>query len=175
MNSNRTFSRRPFCSAVILASLWVGLGGLAQAQTQPADPPQAHACATTHDIHTKMNARQGQALAVLKDKLKLQTSQETTWTTFAQNMQMPMPQMRHTDPAALAKLTTPERIAQMQAHKASHDAVVQARAEATQTFYATLESAQKQVFDTETAQHRHGRGYRMAHASARHEGQHGHP
>ena len=62
-----------------------------------------------------------------------------------------------------AKLTTPERIDKMQAHKAERDADMSQRAEATKAFYAQLSAEQKKVFDTETARHMHAPHGDMGH------------
>jgi hypothetical protein len=51
----------------------------------------------------------------------------------------------------LNKLSTPERIAQMQAFKAQHDAQMQKRIDATQALYAGLDGPQRKTFDDETA------------------------
>lgn len=55
-------------------------------------------------------------------------------------------------------MSTPERLDQMQAHKAQHDAQMQKHIEATKTFYASLNAEQKKVFDKETARFMRGMG-----------------
>mgnify|MGYP000387936472 CR=1 FL=1 len=55
------------------------------------------------------------------------------------------------DRAAMAKLSTPERIDQMQALHAQRDAEMKKRGDATKTFYAGLNAEQKKTFDAETA------------------------
>ena len=71
-------------------------------------------------------------------------------------------------------MTTPERLEQMQAHKAQRDAQMKKHADATKTFYAALNSTQKKVFDTETA--RAMSSMMRGNGHGRHQGhnQHGH-
>ena len=51
----------------------------------------------------------------------------------------------------MEKLTTPERIDQMQALHAQREAEMKKRGDATKTFYAGLTPEQKKTFDAETA------------------------
>lgn len=155
-------------STLIAASLLVGLSGMALAQTMPEAKTEGPRAERMHKMHAKMAERHAKHLTELKGKLKLEAAQETAWTAFAQNMQAPMPPMARPDRAAMDKLTTPERIDQMQAHKASRDADMQKRAEATKTFYATLNAGQKKVFDAETARVMHGMGHKIGHGMGHH-------
>ena len=134
---------------LITASLLWGLSGFALAQTAPA--PSAPHPERTEKMRDHMAQRHGQHLAELKTKLKLQPGQETAWGTFEQSMQMPTNGMRRTDRAAMEKLSTPERLDQMQAHRAQMNAQMDKHIEATKAFYATLSAEQKKVFDAETA------------------------
>ena len=108
----------------------------------------------------------------LKGKLKLEAGQETAWTTFEQSMQMPSKPMARPDRAAMEKMTTPERIDQMQAHKAQRDAEMQKHADATKTFYAVLNASQKKVFDTETARAMQSMGGGMRQGDGGHHSHH---
>lgn len=105
--------------------------------------------------------------AALKAKLKLSAEQEAGWTAYvaalsgrgsAPMAMMGMMGMTSEDQAALAKLTTPERIDRMrEMRNKHHEAMQQAmdkRDEATKAFYRTLTAEQQTVFDTETAQRR---------------------
>jgi hypothetical protein len=67
-------------------------------------------------------------------------------------------------------MTTPERLDQMQAMKTQRDAHMQQRAEATKSFYATLNAEQKHVFDKETVRLMKGS---VMHAMKQ-QGSHGH-
>jgi periplasmic protein CpxP/Spy len=93
----------------------------------------------------------------LKAKLMLAPNQESAWASFTAAMQ-PSVALRAARPdrAAMDKLTTPERIDLMKSLRATRDAQMNQRADASKAFYATLAPAQKQVFD---AEHR-GRGGR---------------
>ena len=136
-------------SSLITAGLLLGLSGLAFAQTVPTpDAPRAE----------RMGQRHAQHLAELKSKLKLQATQEPAWVAFEQAMQMPKGPMNRPDRAAFEKMTTPERLDQMQAHKAQMDTQMQKHVDATKNFYATLTAEQKKTFDAETARGMQGMG-----------------
>lgn len=138
-------------STVIAAALIAGLTGLALAQTNPIgatnDSPRA---ARMEKKHAQATARHTQHLTELKAKLKLQAAQEPAWQSFTESMQHPE-RMPRPERASLEKMTTPERLDQMQAMKTARDAQMQKRMEGTKTFYAGLSAEQKQVFDQETA------------------------
>lgn len=156
--------------SLIAATLAASLSGLAMAQTAPEAKTDAPRTERMHKMHAKMGERHAKHLADLKGKLKLEASQESAWTAFEQSMQAPAKPLAHPNRAAMDKLTTPERIDQMQAHKAQRDAEMQKHAEATKTFYAALNTGQKKVFDAETARAMHTMGHGTRHG----EGHHGH-
>ena len=143
-------------TSLITAGLLVGLSGLAWSQTAPG--PHGPGSDRMEKMHDRMAQRHGQHLVELKSKLKLQSTQEPAWAAFEQAMQMPKDGMGHSDRAALEKMTTPERLDQMQAHRTQMDARMQKHADATKTFYATLTPEQKKVFDTETARTMRNKG-----------------
>jgi hypothetical protein len=154
----------------LIATAWlVGLTGLALAQntTAPTENPRA---GRMEKMREHKAERHTQHLTELKAKLSLQTSQETAWNTFSQSMQhtapMPLPPR-----VTFEKMTTPERLDQMQAMKAERDAHMQQHAEATRVFYASLSTTQKQVFDKATAQMMRGSDLHVM----QHLGGHGHP
>lgn len=150
---------------LITASLLSSLAGSVLAQPGPG--PEVQRPARMEKMHERMAERHSKHLAELKAKLQLQTNQEAAWTAFAQAMQPPAKPLAHPDPATLEKLSTPERIDQMQAFKVQRDAQMQKRAEATKTFYAGLNAEQKKTFDAENGRfmaQRMGQGM-----------QHGHP
>jgi hypothetical protein len=78
--------------------------------------------------------------------------------------------MARPERANFEKMTTPERLDQMQAMKKQRDDQMQQRAEATKAFYATLSTDQKQVFDQETFKMMKGSGMH----TMKHQGGHGH-
>lgn len=142
---------KPMTRHLIAASLLLSLSGLSLAQTAPEHQGHAPRAERMEKMHAKMGERHAKHLAELKGKLKLEASQDAAWATFEQNMQMSPPLVTHPDRAALEKMTTPERLDQMEAHKAQRDAQMKKHVDATKTFYAALNSTQKKVFDTETA------------------------
>ena len=159
-------------TTLIATALMAGLTGLALAQntTAPADNARAGRMEKMREHKKEHKAeRHTQHLAELKTKLNLQAAQEPAWNTFTQSMQQP-DHMTRSERASLEKMTTPERLDMMQAMKAQRDAHMQRRAEATKTFYASLSTEQKQVFDQETVRMMNGSGM---HAT-KHQGGHGH-
>jgi Spy/CpxP family protein refolding chaperone len=135
---------KPMTRTLIAASLLLSLSGLSLAQTAPDHKGHAPRA-------DRMEKKHAKHLAELKGKLKLESSQEAVWATFEQSMQVASPSVAHPDRATLEKMTTPERLDQMEAHKAQRDAQMKKHVDATKTFYAALNSTQKKVFDTETA------------------------
>ena len=94
-------------------------------------------------------------LEALKTQLHLSAAQEAAWTSFEQAHQAPgRPLAAALDREALAKLSTPERIDQMQrqfdAHHLAMQEQMKQRAEATRQFYAQLTPEQQKLLDAET-------------------------
>lgn len=164
--------------------LWTGL--LASAafaasaqQTTPAPSPPANAPAAAaprmeHGDPAKrfeqMQQRRTKRLADLKDKLKLDASQESAWNSFTAAQQPPAPPAQRPNRQDVAKLTTPERLDLMQKRQAERSAAFAKRADATRSFYAALKPEQQKTFDAETL--------RFGPGGERHQGQrghHGHP
>jgi hypothetical protein len=162
------FPMKSIRNTLIAASLLAGLTGLTLAQTTPEAKTNGPRAERMDKMHAKMGERHAKHLAELKGKLKLEAGQETAWTAFEQSMQMPSKPMARPDRAAMDKLTTPERIDQMQAHKAQRDAEMQKHADATKTFYAALNANQKKVFDAETARAMQSMGGGMRHGEGHH-------
>ena len=153
----------------IAAALLASLANLGMAATDPAQTPDNNRSARMEKMHSKMGERHAQHLAELKNKLNLEAGQEAAWLTFSQTMQRPALSVSKLDFKAMDNLTTPQRIDQMQAHKAQRDLQMQKHAEATKAFYAGLNPLQQKVFDAETLKSmKHFKGGR--HASHRHEG-----
>lgn len=156
-------SNRSSFHLAMAASLLLGFSGLALAQAPVETQVQARQTSHTHKVHANMADRHARHLTDLKAKLKLGAAQEPAWTAFAHTLQDPMSQTARPDRAALALLTTPERLDLMQVRQAARDGEMRQRVEATKAFYAALEPAQKKIFDTETAQAMHGMGHKMGH------------
>ena len=134
-------------TTLIAASLLTAFSSLSMAQsTAPTDSPRT---AHMQKMHTQRAEQHAKHLGELKTKLNLSAGQESAWLSFEQSMQAPDHKLRP-DRAAFEKMTTPERIDQMQAMKTQRDAVMQKHAEATKTFYAQLNAEQKKVFDAQS-------------------------
>ena len=175
-----------------VAALLSGTALAAMAQTPPAVPPGADQPMGMQQrgmrqggmhgdmrgdkggmMGERMQAQMAKRQAELKAKLKLTPEQEAAWTSFAAAHQPPaagMHGMAEADRAAMAKLSTPERIDKMRTLREQHHAdmakEMDKRGEATKAFYNQLTPEQKKVFDTETlklAQHRHGAGQMGGH------------
>ena len=141
-------------TSLIAAGLALALGSSAFAQPGPmagASMPQARQDHMREHMRENMAERHAKHLAELKARLKLDASQEGAWKTFADAMQPPAQMPARPDRAAMEKLTTPERIDQMQALHAQRDAEMKKHGDATKAFYASLNAEQKKTFDAETA------------------------
>ncbi len=138
---------KPLLIAGLLAGL--GLGAVAQGMDHgggmmrhgQGDPAKRQAMMAKHQ-------------ETLKAKLKLTPAQEGAWTAFTAAMQPPANMPARPDRTAMGKMTTPERLDQMNSMHAQRSAEMAKRTEVVKTFYAVLSPEQKAIFD---AQHR-GRG-----------------
>jgi hypothetical protein len=98
-------------------------------------------------------AHQAKRQALFKAQLKLTPEQEGAWTTLMGALQATHHPARpaHPDPLEMAKLSTPERLDNMQALHAQHmgemSAAMAQRNQAIKTFYAVLAPDQQKVFD----------------------------
>lgn len=135
-------------NTLIATALMAGLTGLALAHSPhaPGDTPRV---GRTEKMREHSAEHHAQHLATLKSKLNLQAAQEPAWNRFTQSMQHGA-RLARPERASLEKMTTPERLDQMQAMKAERDAHMQQRTEATRALYAALNAEQKQVFDQQT-------------------------
>lgn len=143
-------------TTLIATALMAGLTGLALAQNTTASTESSRVD-RMEKMREHKTERHTRHLTALKSKLNLQAAQEPAWNSFTQSMQHPVG-MARPERANFEKMTTPERLDQMQAMKAQRDAHMQQRAEATRSFYATLNADQKQVFDQETTRMMKGSG-----------------
>jgi protein CpxP len=144
--------RHHLLTAAVLAGL--GVGAIAQTQTAPA--PQTGgprmmqgqggndaAGMERHRAHRQ--ERLAKRLGVLKAQLKIAAPQEGAWTTWTTALQPT--RMQRPDRAEFQRLNTPERIDRMRALRAARNADMDKRLDATKTFYASLNTEQKAVFD----------------------------
>lgn len=155
---------KPSPSHFIAAALLATLSAVASAQTPPpaAQPPaattMAHQERTERFDPARMQERRARRQAQLKENLQIAPAQEGAWTAWSNAMRPPA-NWKRPDRAELARLPTPERIDRMRALRTERMAMMDKRADATKTFYATLNPVQKRVFDLQTV--RGGqRGYR---------------
>jgi hypothetical protein len=129
-------------------------GGHAAMMAGPADGMHE---GMRHRDPARMQARMDKHAAELKARLKLTPAQEGAWTTLVAAHKMPADMMaKRPDPAAMEKLSTPERLERMKALRRQHMTVMDQRDEATKVFYATLTPEQQKVFDASAMPH-HGR------------------
>ena len=117
----------------------------------------------------KTNEHIDKQAAALKEKLKLTAEQQASWTTYMEAMKPIHAAMdAHPYHAQVSKLTTPERIDKMKAMHDLRSAEMERQTVATKAFYATLNTDQKKIFDTETMKMRHGGGRHDHHEKAQH-------
>jgi protein CpxP len=145
---------RHLIAAALLGA--VGLGAIAQTQTPPAGDHRGHMMqgergrhdpARMEEFRARMQERMAKRLGELKQKLQVTSAQEGAWTAWT--TAMAPTKMQRPDRAEFARLTTPERIDRMRAHRAQRNADMDKRMDATKAFYATLSAEQKKTFDTE--------------------------
>jgi protein CpxP len=153
-----------------VAGLLAALGLSAVAQMPPPSAGAAAGPVMSHEGHgradpAKKQERMTKRLGELKQKLQITSAQESAWTTYTAALK-PV-QVNRPDRAEFEKLSTPERIDRMRAHRAARMAEMDKRGDATKAFYAVLTGDQKKVFDAETA--RRGHGGRQGH-HGRHNG-----
>lgn len=158
--------------------LWTGLlasvAFAASAQTPPPPPAGAPAAAGAPRMERgdpakrfeQMQQRKAKRLTELKEKLKLDASQESAWNSFAAAQQPPAPPAQRPSREEVAKLTTPQRLDLMQKRQADRTAAFAQRADATRSFYAALKPEQQKTFDAETL--------RFGPGGERHHGPRGH-
>lgn len=161
---------KPHRRHLLAAGLVAAAGfGVAIAQTPPVAPAGGHGHdpARMEQFRARMEQRVAQRLGELKQKLAITPAQEGAWNAWTAAMKPTRHQ--RADRAEFQSLNTPERIDRMRAMRAERNAQMDARMDATKTFYASLNAEQKKTFDSESARFlaggRHG---------GRHHGEHGH-
>ncbi len=133
--------------AAVSHTTWAG----PTAQADGTMPMRTSMHSNHGDTRDAMHAKRS---AALKAKLKLSPEQEAQWSAFEQSMKRPDPHARpDIDHAALATLTTPERLDKLKAMRAEHTAAratdMERRDNAVRSLYSTLTPQQQKVFDTE--------------------------
>ena len=164
-------------AAAALASAFA-LPVWAQNNTAPAEPSAQTAPAATQPHHLRAPhakpdpaAHHAQRMDRVKTLLQLNASQENAWQKYVEATR---PDARATQPRAeradWSKLTTPERIEKMQELRKERNAKIEQRENATKTFYASLNPAQKKAFDV--AQPLRGHGPHKAKHGGKHDRAH---
>jgi Spy/CpxP family protein refolding chaperone len=151
-------SLKSLVAAGLLATIGIAASAQSAAPTTTDGKPAHHAMHQRDPA--KMQAFIAKRQAALKAKLAITPEQESAWQAFTASMQPPARTGTRMSREDFAKLTTPERIDQMRAHRAERQAAMDQRAEATKTFYAALTPDQQKVFDANTMRPRHGSGPR---------------
>lgn len=144
---------------LITAAVLAATGAMAFAQSAPAPaaqaganpPPPAQMRGERPDpakLQERMAEHHAKRMAQLKAKLKITAAQEGAWNRFASAMQPPAraerPPVEH---EAFAKLTTPQRIDQIEKLEAERFARERERNAAIKTFYGQLTPYQQGLFD----------------------------
>ena len=157
------FTRRALLVGLIAASGVLAASAYAMTADGADGKP---GCEARHgqSIKAKWDARRGEHLAALKDKLKLAPEQEAAWQSFAEaGKPGQMAGMdRRTMREDFDKMNTPQRMDRMLELSDARRAHMQARAEAAKALYAQLTPEQQAVFDAE-AMPKLGRAHRHAH------------
>ncbi|MDB5731230.1 MAG: hypothetical protein JWQ03_1125 [Variovorax sp.] len=168
-------SSRPRLHTLLAAGLLASAAFVASAQA-PAAPSAVPGSATAasesqRHMHEprdgrfleRMQEHRIQRLAQLKDKLRLNASQQTAWTTYAAALQPSARTAqqgdRDTARAEFEKLSTPQRLDLMQARQAERATRFARQADATRSFYAVLTPEQQKTFDAETLPRSRSRGH----------------
>lgn len=194
----KLFSKRTLIAAS-LAAAFVGLSATAIAQNAGGPGNHQGMSAEMHTQHMaqrgteagkgqgdmagkmaqrmeQMQKRHAEHQAQLKTTLKITAAQEPAWNAYVAGTAH-TPRMGHQAKGEdWSKLTTPQRLEKMQAHKAERDAQMTKRIDAVKTFYAALTPEQQKVFDTQGHNGFHRAGMKGEHrmgGKGGHEGHHG--
>ena len=154
------------CAAFAQAPQPASAAPVAQAQAAPVDGKQT-ARMDREKRMERMQAHRAQRLAELKQKLRLESSQEGAWNSFAAAQQRPARPagQARAEREAFAKMTTPQRLDRMQARHAERGARFTELMTATRNLYAALSPEQQKTFDAETLRFGH-RGHGHHHHGA---------
>ncbi len=145
-----TLARRHAGAAVLAL-----VAGAAFAHTTPAAHGDHHASRGAHHP-AAMQQHVDRHLTELKQSLQLTPAQEPAWAQFASAMRPAGKPPARPDPAAMASMTTPQRLEQMQAMRQQHQAEMDKRMSAIRGFYAVLTPEQQKRFDAQAMRHMGG-------------------
>ena len=173
--------QRHLLTAGLLASFAVA--AVAQTQTPPAPPAAPGAPQAMHRDHgmdparmeqmrARMEERMARRLGELKQKLQISRGQENAWDAWTAAIKpTPRAQGQRPNREVFARLTSPERIDRMKAHRAQRNAEMDKRLDATRSFYAQLSPDQQKLFDQEGLRFAGGmRGGKGGHFGRHHHG-----
>ncbi|MFN3376696.1 MAG: Spy/CpxP family protein refolding chaperone [Burkholderiaceae bacterium] len=170
----------PWTARLATTALLAALAAPAFAQTPPGPGPDGGRMGMGHghagkggsleEAQQRRQERMQRHLNELKGQLKLSPDQEPAWTAFIAALQ-PTAKPERPSRDQWAQLTTPQRIDRMQELRQRHAAEADRRAQATKSFYATLNPEQQKTFDAQSLRMmgRIGRGE----GHGRHERHHG--
>lgn len=149
--------------ATTALALLAGTTAMAQIPQRGDGPRHEH-------MSQRMADRMAERQSQLKAALKITPEQEPAWTRYVSTQRPPQRGMAF-DRSAWSQMTTPQRLDQMQAHKAERDAHMNQRVEATRALYAALNADQQKVFDSQAPMARWGgKGDMGAHRHGKHHG-----
>ena len=143
---------------LLIAALLAASGAVATAQTplQPAAGESVERSAPAErrgrfdpaQMQQRMAQRHSQRMAELKAQLRITPAQEGAWNQFSATMQPPaIGQRPAQNRADWARLTTPQRIDQMQQRASERQQQMAQRGDAIKAFYAQLSAEQQKTFD----------------------------
>ena len=141
----------------------------------------SHAQHSPEQRQEKMKARFAQRTSELREKLKLNASQEPAWNAYLASIEQGRGMQQRPDRAQWATLSAPERMEMQLAMMKTHESRLTERLAATKTFYASLSADQQKVFNDSTAGSHRGHGKGQGHGKGhghqkghQHGQQHGH-
>ncbi|MBB3120191.1 Spy/CpxP family protein refolding chaperone [Pseudoduganella violacea] len=134
----------------------------AYAEETPAQGRHAHA-ANKEEAKAKWQEHFAQRQQRLHDSLKLTAQQEPAWATFIAAIKPEM-NAAHSDRAAAANMTAPQRMEKHLEMAKQHIAKQESHLAALKTFYAVLSPEQQKIFDEQAKRlHQHRRGMMRHH------------
>ena len=167
-----------FIKRALMVGLIAGSGALAASSfAMPGNGPEKNAGCEARQVENaaaksegKWEENRARALAMLKEKLKLQPEQEAAWNKFTSTGQFGPGQKRLDKQAMrseMQQLNTPQRLDKMQAMAEQRQARMLERSQLIKDFYAQLTPEQQSVFDEKgMRQGHHGQGHRHGSGNA---------
>lgn len=153
---------RSLVAGLMIAGL--GLAAVAQTPPPPAGAPmhQGHGMRDGHGMREgrgamdparmeqrrqRMEERMAKRFAQLKQRLAITPAQEGAWTAWTTAMKPQARPGQRMNREEFARLTTPQRIDRMRELRAERMTRMDARMNATKTFYSALSPEQQKTFD----------------------------